>query len=85
MDIFVLFDRIQMINSKLKIFKKTSVYKVILFIMSFSIFINIPFNAARRIDMHRIKIESNETENEIIMYSYGKFFLIIIFLFIKSE
>ena len=86
MDIFVLFDRIQMINSKLKVFKKTSIFKVILCIMSFSILVNIPINAARKITMHHIKIYSNETANETMLYSYGKILLtilIVILLFIK--
>ena len=75
MDIFVLFDRIQIINPKLKIFKKTSIFKVISLIMSFSILVNIPINAARGIITHNIKIESNETAYETIAYSYGKIFL----------
>lgn len=83
MDIFVLLNRIQMINPKLKMFKKSPIFKVTLLVMLCCILVNIPINAARGIISYPIKIESNETAIEKIMYAYGKILLIILLILFK--
>ena len=70
MDIMLVYSRIELLTNKFKFVAKTSVKKITLAILAFSVLINIPINLGRQVTKLPFRIESNET---IYLETYGNF------------
>lgn len=73
MDIFIVYDRLQMFCPKLKNFAKTSIYLIALIMIVICFTINIPINLSRQVVSFPFRIESNTTS---YLKAYGKIYSI---------
>ena len=83
LDIFIVYERLQLYNSKLKFLLNTSACKISLFVFLISIFINIPINISRQSTDKMLSINSST----LMLYKYdsnrftdNKIFLIFVFM-----
>ena len=83
LDMFIIYERLQLYNSKFKFLLNTSACKISLFVLLISIFINIPINISRQSTQKMFSINSSN----LMLYKYdstrftdNKIFLIFVFM-----